>query len=72
MMQIFPGMIYFSVSSNKNVLAYHNVLISMKKDEDVVHQKSYFNATQIKVFPDLEVLGFVAFTFFCKKMSTEN
>ena len=44
----------------------------MKKDEDVVHQKSYFNTTQIKVFPDLEVLGFVAFTFFCKKMSTEN
>ena len=72
MMQIFPGMIYFSVSSNKTVLAYLNVLISMKKDEDVVHQKSYFNTTQIKVFPDLEVLGFVAFTFFCKKMSTEN
>ena len=45
-----------------NFLTQKNVLISNKKD--VVQQKSYFTATQIQDFPDLEPLGFLALSYF--------
>ena len=61
--------IFFFSQFLGNLLVY--VLISIKKK--VVQLKSYFTATEVKDFLDLEPLGYFAlFYFFCKKRLLKN